>query len=324
MTKAKENKAEQVVVVEVTNTEVKLGRPVNESSRRQQILKLREAKKQNGEFKLGRPVKEGSARQLRLQELANKAANGKKGALIALVKGTVSDTVIDILHKIPEFQRKKVKEITLDLAPTMERIAKRSFPKAKLVSDRFHVQKLASDAVQEIRIKHRWAAIEQENQEIEYAKELKKKYVPEILENGDTLKQLLVRSRFLLYKRESKWSASQVYRAEILFRLYPDLKEAYKQSMELSNIFSHSQNRLVAFKKLALWYNSIEKLELKSFNTIAKTIQNNYEHILNYFDNKSTNASAESFNAKIKALRSQFRGVRDITFFLFRLQKIYA
>ena len=41
MTKAKENKAEQVVVVEVTNTEVKLGRPVNESSRRQQILKLR-------------------------------------------------------------------------------------------------------------------------------------------------------------------------------------------------------------------------------------------------------------------------------------------
>ena len=256
--------------------------------------------------------------------LTNKAANGKKGALIALVKGTVSDTVIDILHKIPEFQRKKVKEITLDLAPTMERIAKRSFPKAKLVSDRFHVQKLASDAVQEIRIKHRWAAIEQENQEIEYAKELKKKYVPEILENGDTLKQLLVRSRFLLYKRESKWSASQVYRAEILFRLYPDLKEAYKQSMELSNIFTHSQNRLVAFKKLALWYNSIEKLELKSFNTIAKTIQSNYEHILNYFDNKSTNASAESFNAKIKALRSQFRGVRDITFFLFRLQKIYA
>ena len=204
--------------------------------------------------------------------LTNKAANGKKGALIALVKGTVSDTVIDILHKIPEFQRKKVKEITLDLAPTMERIAKRSFPKAKLVSDRFHVQKLASDAVQEIRIKHRWAAIEQENQEIEYAKELKKKYVPEILENGDTLKQLLVRSRFLLYKRESKWSASQVYRAEILFRLYPDLKEAYKQSMELFNIFTHSQNRLVAFKKLALWYNSIEKLELKSFNTIAKTI----------------------------------------------------
>lgn len=256
--------------------------------------------------------------------LTNKAAKGKKGALIAMVKGTVSDTVIEVLHKISQSKRKKVKEITLDLAPTMERIAKKSFPNAKLVSDRFHVQKLANDAVQEIRIKYRWLAIEQENKEIELAKSLKKKHTPEILENGDTLKQLLIRSRFLLYQRESKWSSSQRYRSEILFKLYPELKEAYTLSMNLSNIFHQSKNRLVAFKKLALWYNSVDKFELKSFSTIAKTIQNNYEYILNYFDNRSTNASAESFNAKIKALRSQFRGVKDISFFLFRLQKIYA
>ncbi|WP_424057726.1 transposase [Pedobacter sp.] len=53
-------------------------------------------------------------------------------------------------------------------------------------------------------------------------------------------------------------------------------------------------------------------------------MQNNYETILNYFDNRSTNASAESFNAKIKAFRAQFRGVRNVKFFLFRLTKIYA
>ncbi len=66
--------------------------------------------------------------------LTNKAAKGKKGALVAMIKGTVSDTVIEILNKIPEVKRKKVKEVTLDLAPTMERIVKKSFPKAKLVS----------------------------------------------------------------------------------------------------------------------------------------------------------------------------------------------
>jgi transposase len=256
--------------------------------------------------------------------LTNKAAKGKKGALVAMIKGTVSDTVIGILNKIPEVKRKKVKEVTLDLAPTMERIVKKSFPKAKLVSDRFHVQQLASDAVQEIRIKHRWEAIEEENKEIDLAKELKKKYVFEELENGDTQKQLLARSRYLLFKSEGNWSVSQVHRAEILFKYYPDLKEAYNLSQELSKIFSQSTHRLIAFKKLALWYNKVEKAEFKSFNTISKTIQNNYEKILNYFDNRSTNASAESFNAKIKALRSQFRGVRDISFFLFRLQKIYA
>ncbi|RXF67521.1 transposase, partial [Arcticibacter tournemirensis] len=37
-----------------------------------------------------------------------------------------------------------------------------------------------------------------------------------------------------------------------------------------------------------------------------------------------TNASAESFNAKIKALRSQFRGVKNVDFFMYRLMKIYA
>lgn len=48
------------------------------------------------------------------------------------------------------------------------------------------------------------------------------------------------------------------------------------------------------------------------------------ETILNYFDNRSTNASAESFNAKVKAFRAQFRGVKDIPFFIFRLAKIFA
>ncbi|MGX5858538.1 transposase [Dyadobacter jiangsuensis] len=43
-----------------------------------------------------------------------------------------------------------------------------------------------------------------------------------------------------------------------------------------------------------------------------------------FFNNRSTNASAESFNAKIKAFRSSSRGVRDVRFFLFRLSKLYA
>ncbi len=220
--------------------------------------------------------------------------------------------------------RKKVKEVTLDLAPTMERIVKKSFPKAKMVADRFHVQQLASDAVQQIRIEHRWQAIEQENKEMELAKEAKIPFVADLLENGDTLKQLLARSRYLLFKKQQDWSVSQVHRAEILFRLYPDLQQAYQLSRKLSDIFTHSKERIVAFKKLALWYNDVEKASFKSFNTIAKTIENNYEKILNFFDNRSTNASAESFNAKIKAFRNQFRGVRNVKFFLFRLLKIYA
>ena len=80
----------------------------------------------------------------------------------------------------------------------------------------------------------------------------------------------------------------------------------------------------MALTKLAQWYNKVEQSGFKSFNTIMNTISINYDGILNYFENRSTNASAESFNAKIKAFRSQFRGVRNVAFFLFRLTKIYA
>jgi transposase len=61
----------------------------------------------------------------------------------------------------------------------------------------------------------------------------------------------------------------------------------------------------------------VTKSGFKLFNTISRTIMNHYNTILNYFDNRSTNASAESFNAKIKAFRSHFRGVRNVEFFLF-------
>lgn len=160
-----------------------------------------------------------------------------------IVKGTESDSVIKVLHRIKERARKKVKEVTLGLAPTMARIVRRSFPIAKLVSDRFHVQQLANEAVQEIRIKHRWDAIELENKEMDLARETKNTLVPEILENGDTLKQLLARSKYVLYKKEANWTPSQAYRAELLFAWHPGLHESYRISQELSSILSHSKNK---------------------------------------------------------------------------------
>ena len=256
--------------------------------------------------------------------LTNKEAKGRKGSLITMVRGTNSDYIRRILEKIPLKKRKIVKEITLDMAPTMEKIARYTFPNANLVTDRFHVQKLAYEAVQEIRIKHRWEAIEQENNEIELGKETQQEYIPEVFENGDTLKQLLARSRYLLFKSESKWTPTQRQRAEILFLRYPDIKDAYELSMELGRIYHTTKEKGIAFTRLAKWYDKVEKSKFKTFNTIAKSIQEHYLTILNYFDNRSTNASAESFNAKIKAFRASFRGVRNVSFFLFRLSNIYA
>ncbi|WP_232505670.1 transposase [Flavobacterium crassostreae] len=127
-----------------------------------------------------------------------------------------------------------------------------------------------------------------------------------------------------LYKNKSKWTANQLQRALLLFELYPDIKEAYNLSQGLRNIFENTTDKIIGFARLAKWHEKVNQSGFKSFNTISRTIINHYQSILNYFDNRSTNASAESFNAKIKAFRSQFRGVRNIEFFLFRLTNIYA
>ena len=256
--------------------------------------------------------------------LTNKSAKGKKGSVIAMVKGTKAEDVIAILNKLPQAKKNKVTEVTLDMAGNMALIIKRSFPKANLVIDRFHVQKLTSDAVQEIRIKYRWEALEKENLAIEKAKQNAITYYPEILSNGDTLKQLLARSRYFLYKSSTKWTKTQKQRAEILFRLYPNIKKAYELSQKLSWIYENTKDKTYALTRLAQWYEQVRKARYKSFNTIARTIESHYINILNYFDNRSTNASAESFNAKIKAFRAQFRGVRNTEFFLFRLTNIFA
>jgi len=256
--------------------------------------------------------------------VTNKATKGKQGTIVAIVKGTSSDDVIEVLEKIPEKQLEAVEEVTLDMAASMHKIVRRCFPKASRVIDRFHVQKLAYDALQEMRIAHRWDAINEETNDKENAKCDGVEYVPHILENGDTKKQLLARSRYLLFKSADKWTDKQKRRAAILFELYPDIKKAYSLTHSLRMIFSKNSVKDAARLSLARWYNEVGDTNFKSFNTITATVYEHHEEILNFFNNRSTNASAESFNAKIKAFRAALRGVVDVKFFLFRLTKIYA
>ena len=256
--------------------------------------------------------------------VTNKSAHGGKGTLVAMMHGTKSEDIIYYLSKLPRHKRLKVKEITIDLSPSMKLIAKRAFPNATIVSDRFHVQKLMNEAVSDLRVDYRWQAIDQENEEIAFAKELGRKFIPDVFPNGDTRRQLLARSRHIVMKHFSKWTESQRRRAELLFREYPAIEEAYRVSMKLTEIFNTKYSKGEALTKLARWYDEVERLNCKYFNSVIQTMQNNYATIANYFVNRSTNASAESFNAKVKAFRNQFRGVKDIPFFIYRLKTIFA
>ena len=256
--------------------------------------------------------------------LSNPQSHGRKGCIVAIIRGVVSENIIRVLHRIPEGKRKLVEEVTMDMSNSMHKIIRSCFPNAIRTIDRFHVQKLACEAVQELRIAYRWDAIQEETNAMEEAKLSGKSYAPVVLENGDTKKQLLARSRYLLFKSSDKWTSSQKHRAEVLFELFPDLKKAYSITHSLRMIFTKNTSKNGARLALAKWYNDVDESGFKSFNVISATLYEHYDEVLNFFVNRSTNAFAEGFNAKIKAFRAQLRGVNDVKFFLYRLSKIYA
>lgn len=76
--------------------------------------------------------------------LTDKSARGRKGALAAIIRGVATDKVSAVLLKLPRERRKAVRSITTDLSSAMMLTARRAFPAAKLVNDRFHVQQLMS------------------------------------------------------------------------------------------------------------------------------------------------------------------------------------
>ena len=278
--------------------------------------------------------------------VTNRDRHGREGCLIAIIAGTksldvckvlmcpTSKSLFDastksldvckVLDEIDEKKREDVEEVTLDLSDSMRKIVRHCFPKAKRVIDRFHIQKLAIDAVQQMRIEHRWAALQEANEEKENAKLEKRAYQSVTFENGDTRSELLVRSRYLLFKSSEKWTDEQKLRAKILFREYPDIKKAYGLSHSLRMIFAKNTVKDAARLSLAKWYNKVEEANFHSFNVIAATIYEHYDDILNFYINRATNAAAESFNAKIKLFRANVRGVVDKSFFLFRIAKLYA
>ena len=255
--------------------------------------------------------------------VTNKTHNGRRGSLVASIKGTKSQTITEVLNKLPIHKRDQVKEISLDMAPNMALSCRECFTHSSLVVDRFHVVKLANEALQSLRVKERWKAIDRENKAIKRARSKGERYIPKTFKNGDTSRQLLARSRYVLAKKQNEWTQTQKQRAEILFKQYSDLEKAYHLTLEFRNIYEQT-DRSKAKVTLKQWMQKALLFNKDAFQTVVRSIENHLENILNFFNNRNTNANAESFNARIKLFRANQRGVVDTQFFLFRLEKLFA
>ena len=277
--------------------------------------------------------------------VCNKDAHGRKGCIIAIIKGTKAKDAISVLSKIPESLRMNVVEVTLDFSESMHSIVETCFPKAMLTLDRFHHQQFCLEALQEVRREYRREqmtkdANDREEHRLRMKERIKNdgpwvdedghairrnaKFSPKRLENEETRAELLARSKALLMMSPDKWTETQKERSEILFREFPDIKTAFTLTHSLRMIFSQRCSKEQGALSLRSWCSKVAEFGNKAFNDIAAAMYDREDEILNYFVFRSTNASAESFNAKVKHFRAQLRGIIDKKFFLFRLTRLYA
>jgi transposase len=252
---------------------------------------------------------------------------GKIAVLIMSVKaGIVSDV---LLKNVPAKILMAVKTVTKDLAENYDWMARTCFMNAMKIADKFHVIQLAMEALQAIRIRYRQAAITKEREQKEKWKKdgNKRKDLPdaETYENGETEKTLLARSRYLLFKFREQWTETQAERAEILFREFPEIKEAYDLICSFRNFYKCQIGKgHRARESLGRWYEKTKTSKIEEIRSFRHTIKRHEGEILNHFEEGHTNAFAESLNNKIQGFVRSNYGIRDRDFFHFRMLKHFS
>jgi transposase len=254
-------------------------------------------------------------------ELYTIITNRDTGKLIALMEGTKSKELVEkILAHFSTRQLMNVKEVTLDMANSFDWVARQCFMNAIHTVDRFHVQKLVYDCMQTLRVVERQKILTKKRE----AKQQGIPFAEGRYGNGDTPRQLLARSRYLLFKPSTLWTVTQTSRATILFEHYPDLKEAYLLCQQLRDIYEQKIEPAVAKKLLHHWIQTCKESNTVEMKDAGSAVERHLGRIVNFWKHRSTNAYAECFNAKIKRFRGMVRGIKDMKFFLFRCRVYFA
>ena len=283
------------------------------------------------------------------------------GENLCIDETSLQDDLFTILSnkdglKIPEEQRLKVKEVTMDLSESMADIVSRAFPNATIVLDCFHIMRRCNDAIEEMRLRcKREAQAEVRKEEREFKKRQKRnaahrrwyrkthpkkykgktrgrkparkneKFRPRKLSTGDTVVELLTRTKYSLTQTPDKWPEKQKERMELLFKMYPKIKQSYDVVNKLRAIFrSKTLTKETAREKLRGWYKTVNRCTIREVKSARDAIKFREDNVLNYFLNRSTNAAAESLNSKLKGFRAQLRGVSDLPFFMYRVCTIFG
>jgi|GEM_PF-640876 len=281
--------------------------------------------------------------------------------VILMVESVKSGVIIELLSRMPGKLIYDVQTISRDLAGNFERVAD-YFLEAIQVADKFHVLALGFEALQFIRMRYKRDAQTEERirreshlcveaEKREQAKQNGETYKtkpcpppPRYQPFGETMVQMLTKSKYLLFVRSEEWTDSQKARAEFLFTHFPEIKTAYHFILEFRNIYDiPSQNRASlqslhlpeppdfpqtneqeARQRIVIWQKAIGASDCEELQNFSSTVSHHKQFILAYFLTEQTNAFAESFNSKIQHFLISNYGIKNRDLFFFRLSKFIS
>ncbi len=190
------------------------------------------------------------------------------------------DKLREYFGKFPE--PLKVKVFCTDFWSSYATVAREFFPNAVVVADRFHVQRMGNNALEEVRKSYR-----------------------KTLSKTDRLK--LKDDRKLLLMKGDKLSEQAQCALDELLDRHPHLRSAWECKEGFSKIYD-ATDRHTANQLMDEWLQNVPTELEKPFREAISVLRTRRDHILNYFDFRFTNAYTESINAGIKTANRMGRG----------------
>ena len=176
----------------------------------------------------------------------------------------------------------RIELVTADLASSWQKALRTWAPQARLVFDRFHVERLAADAVDEVR------RAEQRRPDLEDAKALKG-------------------ARYDLLKHPARLKPKEARRLEKLRRANRALDRAYELKEYLATILEQAPPE-EAPELLDEWLEWAARSRLEPFVKLGRTIRKHAEGILAYLDTRMTNGPVEGINNKLRVIARRAYG----------------
>lgn len=203
--------------------------------------------------------------------------------------------LLDYFKSFPLKEREKVKYVVIDLWKAYKDLALRYFPNAKIVADKFHYARYATEMVDTIR------------------KEVQSKL-------GRKEKKYFKHSRkLLLSRRENLKEKKQKEQLDYILINYSEkLRIAYLEKERLLDII-HMQDKEKAIKLLNEWVVRCSMSDISELRSCAKTYANWIIEIRNSLAVPYSNGPMEGYNNKIKTLKRTAFGFRNFTNFKARI-----